>query len=107
MGALTTENLYLGAWTLSQGASLKGVVVSRSNGRTTAVFELDSPVSDRLAGEYYQGTAVVNLAQYREHLEALKDELFGALRRTETKTERRTSDGDHRQGRARGHQAAR
>jgi hypothetical protein len=101
---LATENLYLGAYALSQGARLKGVVVSRSNGKTTAVFELDGPWVNQLQDEYYRGTAVVNLAEYRRHLEALKDKLFAALRRSESE---RREDHAHRKARARGAQARR
>jgi hypothetical protein len=102
MGQLATENLYLGAYALSQGAALKAVVVSRSNGRTTAVFELDGPAVDQAAEDYYASRAVVNLADYREHLEALKDRLFGALRRTETER-RETRHGEAHGGRLRFH----
>jgi len=85
MGAIATENLYLGAWALSRGCELKRVVVSRSNGRATAVFELEGAEVEALAQDYYQGRAVVNLGHYREMLEGLKDRLFEALRENETK----------------------
>ena len=92
---LATENLYLGAYALSHGAELKGVVVTRSNGRQTAVFQLDCPWIHKLADEYYAGTAVVNLAEYREKLEELKDRLFGALRSVKNETERRLINDAH------------
>ena len=78
---LATEDLYLGAYVLSRGGALKGVRVSRASGRRTAVFALRGPRVSEEAEAYYAGRAVVNLREYREHLEALKDELFGALRR--------------------------
>jgi tRNA 2-selenouridine synthase SelU len=86
---LVTENLYLGAYALANGAQLKGVVVARSNGRKTVVFELDAPHVQRLADEFYkeEETAVVNVAAFRQALEELKDELFAALRRTESERE--------------------
>lgn len=95
-----TENVYLAAYLRTEGAELKTVQVSRSEGRSTAVFELDGPSVQRAADSYYAGTATVNLAAYRRHLEALKDELFGALRREtreprahdDERTERRTDD---------------
>lgn len=104
--SLMTENLYLGAYALTNGAELKGVAVSRANGRRTAVFELDCPWIQKLADEYLAGAAVVNLAEYRQHLEGLKDELFGALRQIEmeSETERRGRYA-HRQGGRRGAQA--
>jgi hypothetical protein len=102
--ALATENLYLGAYALTNGANLKRIVLSRTNGRTTAVFELDCGWVQKLSDEYYAGTAVVNLAEYRRHLEALKDELFSVLKKNETK---RRNHADDRQGRDRGAQAQR
>jgi hypothetical protein len=106
---MVTESLYLGAYALSRGASLKRVVVSRSNGRTTAAFELEAPEADELASDFYQRRAVVNLAEYREHLEALKDQLFGALRRSENEneTQRRKTHDEDRPSRARRHHAGR
>ena len=92
--AIATENLYLAAFARTNGATPKRLTVSHANGRDTAVFELECPWADRLSTEYYNGTAVVNLAEYREHLEKLKDELFDALRR---KQRRR----DHVRARAR------
>ena len=81
---LITENLYLGAYALLNGAALQKINVSRSNGRTTAVFEIASPHADKLSDEFYQSTAIVNLGEYREHLERLKDELFATLKKHET-----------------------
>ena len=104
---LATENLYLGAYALANGASLTRVLVSHSNGRRTAVFELEGARVEELAEDYYAERAVVNLARYREQLERLKDQLFGALRRSENETERRWRDDPHRQGRAGGAQDGR
>jgi hypothetical protein len=95
MSQLATENLYLGAFALTEGAELKRVVLSRSNGRTTAVFELDGAEVDKLAAAYYSGSAVVNLAHFREKLEGLKDRLFEALRENETRR-RQAHDQDDR-----------
>ena len=103
---LATENLYLSAYVLTNGALLSRVLVSRTNGRKTAVFELEGPWVQRLSDEYFSGTACVNLAEYRRHLEALKDELFTALNRDETETERRRH-APHRKGRARDAEAPR
>lgn len=96
---LITENLYLGAYALVNGATLERISLSRTNGRTTAVFELASPWSEKLSDEYYRGTASVNLAEYREKLERLKDELFAALKKNET--ERRWHEEPRRQQRNR------
>ena len=60
--ALATENLYLGAYAMTNGARLHRVIVSRTDGRTTALFELDCAWSQKLVDEYYAGTATVNLA---------------------------------------------
>ena len=76
----STENLYLGAYLLNEGAELRRVSVSRANGRTMAVFELEGSAVGEGSEAFYAERAVVNLAAYRRHLEALKDELFDALR---------------------------
>ena len=105
---MLATDVYLGAWLMNEGAELKGVKVSRSNGRTTAVFELDGPAIEENAAAFYGEQAVVNLAAYRRHLEALKDELFDAIRRNGsregTENERRTDDAHHH---ARNHRFAR
>jgi len=105
-----TESLFLGAYALSEGAVLKRVVVTRANGRTTAAFDFEAPNAEKLTADFYSEAAVVNLARFREHLESLKDELFGALRRAQMENEdgaRRKTHGETRQGRDRGYQAAR
>ena len=93
MGGLVTENLHLSAYALANGAKLKAVSVSRTNGRRTVVFELESAYIHKLADEFYQSAAVVNLADYRRCVEELKDQLFGALREDESKT--RSENGNH------------
>ena len=116
---MNTENLYLAALACTNGGGvLRRVMVSAANGRKTAVFELECPGADDLVTSFYDGTAVVNLADYRNHLEELKDELFRALRsgglrsgqsktKTETKNPRRSCDATHRTRRAGGAQARR
>lgn len=102
MGLATSENLYFAAYALTEGAALRRITVSRSNGRSTAVFELEAPGMEKLSAAYYNATAEVNLAAFRNELEALKDRLFRALRENETHTEtkRRRDDEALRQGRA-------
>ena len=113
---MNTENLYLAALLCTNGGGvLRRVVVSLANGRRTAVFELECAAGDELAGSFYDGSAIVNLADYRNHLEQLKDELFRALRgsgslmktKTKSKTERRSCDATHRPRRAGGAEARR
>ena len=98
---LMTENLYLGAYALVNGATLQRINLSRSNGRTTAVFELASPWAEKLSDEYYSGAAVVNLADFREKLERLKDDLFAALKKTETERGHHEEPRRHRTRHAR------
>jgi hypothetical protein len=98
MSSLATENLYLAALELTEGATLKAVRVSQANGKTTAVFALEGPEVERVADAFWRGAAVVNLQDFRVRLESLKDELFGVLRRNES--ERRTDDAEtHRYAR--------
>lgn len=109
MGLTTTENLYFAAYTLTEGARLRRISVSRSNGRSTAVFEVEAPGIEKLSALYYESQAVVNLAAFRNQLEELRDELFRALRENEiqTQTKRRRDDEALRQGRAGAAQEAR
>lgn len=99
MPTTSTENLALAAYALSEGAELRRISVSRSNGRRTAVFEIDSPAMERLSAAYYDGSAVVNLARYRNEFDGLKDALFQALQKTETQDHDRRTHDPHRQGR--------
>ena len=115
MPTTTTENLALAAYALSEGAELRRIRVSRANGRRTAVFEIESAAMESLSGAFYDSSAVVNLARYRDQVSRLKDALCDALRvtETETRTDTETQDRDrrphdpHRQGRARAPQGAR
>jgi hypothetical protein len=100
MPLASTENLALAAYALAEGAELRRITVSRSNGRRTAVFEIDSPEIEKLSTSYYDGSAIINLSRYRNSLEALKDQLFRALATTETQDSRRKTHDSHRQGRA-------
>jgi hypothetical protein len=104
MGMTTTENLYFAAYALTEGARLRRIVLSGSNGRgrSTAVFELESLDIEQLSTRYYESSAVVNLGAFRNQLEALRDRLFRALRENETQSEtkRRRDDEALRQGRA-------
>lgn len=109
---LQTENLYLGAFALLGGARLERIVLSRANGRRTAVFELEGDGLEALSAEFFSSRATVNLAAFRQELEFLKDRLFEALHEPETETEasprpRRRAHEENRQGRARGAQAPR
>ena len=95
---MLATDVYLGAWLIQSGAVLKRVQVSHSNGKPTAVFELEGPAIEQHAAEFFGEVAVVNLAAYRRHLETLKDSLFDAFRKNEA--ERRTDDA-HPRDRAR------
>ena len=90
---LITENLYLGAYALVNGATLERVSLSRSNGRTTAVFESSRPGAE-VVRRVLRGTAVVNLQEYRRHLEALKDSSSGRCARTRLRRAEDEDEGD-------------
>ena len=107
MPVTSTENLSLAAYACSEGAVLRRITVSRSNGRRTAVFELESPDIERLSAAYYDESAIVNLSRFRNQLERLKDRLFQALKTTETQDQDRRTHDLHRQRRAGAPQGAR
>ena len=105
---MQTENVHLVAFALCEGAVLKSINLSRSNGRLTAVFEVASPSIETISASFYDSTATVNLASYRSHLDDLKDRLRDAMSQTPTQDPTRRLDHEtHRQTRARAHQVQR
>jgi hypothetical protein len=106
---MLVTDLYLGAFAMTRGAVVKRVLVSRaSGGKATAIFELEGERLDELVEQFLLGDASVRIGTYLRELESLRDQVFGAVRRSENGTrngngneDRRQEDDAHRQGRAR------
>lgn len=90
---LTTSDLYESSFLHCAGAQLSDVWNEHNrDSKVVFVFD-DSLLSDgrleELQKSYHNGTAVVNLAEYRHSLESLKDVMFRLLRK-ENQNPRRT-----------------
>ena len=80
---LTTTDLYESGFLHSQGAFLSGAWADKGNSSTVFFsFEDDSEATlSELQDSYHSGKATVNLAEYRQSLELLKDLMFQILRK--------------------------
>lgn len=77
---LTTTDLYESGFLHCAGAYLADVWNER-NKASTVVFVFDGDYRlEELQKSYHNGTATVNLADYRQSLETLKDVMFRILR---------------------------
>ena len=77
---LTTTDLYESGFLHCAGARLADVWNERNNA-STVVFVFDGDYQlEELQRSYHNGTATVNLADYRHSLETIKDAMFRILR---------------------------
>jgi len=77
---LTTTDLYESGFLHCAGARLADVWNERSKA-STVVFVFDGDYQlEELQRSYHDGTATVNLADYRQSLETIKDAMFRILR---------------------------
>lgn len=81
---LTTTDLYESSFLHCAGAQLADVWNERSKS-STVVFVFDGDYQlEELQKSYHNGTATVNLADYRQSLEILKDAMFRLIRSANT-----------------------
>jgi len=81
---LTTTDLYESGFLHCAGARLADVWNERNNA-STVIFVFDDCKQsegrlEELQRSYHNGTATVNLADYRQSLETIKDAMFRILR---------------------------
>ena len=77
---LTTTDLYESGFLHCAGARLADIWNER-NKASTVVFVFDGDYQlEELQRSYHNGTATVNLADYRQSLETVKDAMFRILR---------------------------
>ncbi len=77
---LTTTDLYESGFLHCAGAHLADVWNER-NKASTVIFVFDGDYQlEELQRSYHNGTATVNLADYRQSLEAIKDRMFQLIR---------------------------
>ena len=78
--SLATDDLFLAAYALSEGAELVGVDIVVSGARPVATFRLSAPRLSRLERAYLDGTAMTNVNSLKRYLKYVKDVLFNRLR---------------------------
>ena len=73
-----TNDLYCGAYILTQGGTLEEIKLSDEarRGRNSATFILSGDNVDELSREFMRGKASVNLASFKVAMNLLKDALF-------------------------------
>ena len=85
---LTTTDLYESSYLHCAGAQLKDIWNERSRSSTVVFVFDDGPQCEgrleELQKSYRNGTATVNLAEYRQSLETIKDVMFRLIRSTGT-----------------------
>jgi len=77
---VTTTDLYESGFLHCAGAQLADIWNER-NKASTVIFVFDGDYHlEELQRSYHNGTATVNLAEYRQSLETIKDAMFRILR---------------------------
>jgi len=93
---LTTTDLYESGFLHCAGAHLADVWNER-NKASTVIFVFDGDYHlEELQRSYHNGTATVNLAEYRQSLEAIKDRMFQLIRKENQKPRRSSNAKSNR-----------
>ena len=93
---LTTTDLYESGFLHCAGAHLADVWNER-NKASTVIFVFDGDYQlEELQRSYHNGTATVNLAEYRQSLEMIKDAMFRLLRSASTQETKRENQKPRR-----------
>lgn len=77
---LVTDDLFLAAYVLAEGAELVSMDVLSYAGKPVASFRIRAPGIERLQQAYLAGTAMTNVGALKRYLKHLKDLLFARLR---------------------------
>jgi len=80
---LCTTDIHESSWLLTNGVRLSQLRLHAGRGRPTVVFEFDDEDSSRmqqLQSAYRTGTARVDLTEYLESFELLKERMFKLIR---------------------------
>jgi hypothetical protein len=78
---LVTDDLYLAAYALAEGAELVGIDLVAYAGKPVGSFRLRGPEVARLERAYLCGSAVTNVGALKRYVKHLKDVLFARLRK--------------------------
>lgn len=82
---IVTNDLYCGAWLLSQGSLLTDVKLNHTYGRQSCLFVFTGPQVLELHQEFLSGQAVVKLKDFKAAMIHLKDQMFSCKRQGEEK----------------------
>jgi len=80
---LCTTDIHESSWLLTNGVRLSQLRLHAGRGRPTVVFEFEGEDSTRiqeLQAAYRTGTAKVDLSEYLESFELLKERMFKLIR---------------------------
>jgi hypothetical protein len=77
---VTTQDLYCGAYILSNGGCLEEARLDKTGGRPSVTFVLSGQDVDKLAREFQSGQAMINLVSFKVAMTHLKDVMFATLR---------------------------
>lgn len=91
---LLTNDLYEGAWLLSQGMELSDLWLDRS-GKRIVVFEFMGEDVLKLQSRYKEGKAEVNVVKLKSSLREMKDRMFWLLKSKELQTQRLREGGNY------------
>jgi len=80
---IVTNDLYCGAWLLSQGSLLADVKLNHNCGRQSCLFVFTGPQVLELHQEFLSGQAVVNLKDFKAAMIHIKDQMFSCKRQEE------------------------
>lgn len=89
---LLTNDLYEGAWLLSQGMELSDLWLDRS-GKKVVVFEFTGEDILALQNRYREGRAEVNVVKLKSSLREMKDRMFWLLKTKELQQTQRSRQG--------------
>ena len=80
---ITTNDLYCGAYVLSKGGRLAEIIMNHTHGRQSCLFVLTGDEVPALHQEFLEGSAVVNLRDFKAAMIHLKDQMFSYKRQEE------------------------
>ena len=80
---ITTNDLYCGAYILSQGGRLAEIIMNQSHGRQSCLFVFTGEEVLSLHQDFLEGSAIVNLRDFKAAMIHLKDQMFSYKRQGE------------------------
>lgn len=89
---IKTGDLWNSAYLVVNGIEIQNIILSGSNGKTSAYFIFTGSRVEQLNQEFISGKAVVNITQLKLTMNHLKDLMFNKLREREKENR---NNGNH------------